>query len=378
MASPAPLLRPIRVALVGAACNAPHRIEPNGDWRAGDTYVIGGSGRVIARPWEAVSIRAGLEAAGVLLVKSFVDDVERAVAAAQQADVMIACGQTTSTESLDRHNLLLKEHDFLAALGTRITGLRIDEQRRRQEQPLNTSEVGFEHTRRPFIVLATAPGAILTTGWAEHADAIALLFLGGSQSGNAWADVLLGTLSPSGKLPLTLPIREEDTVLPCRTAGPCHYTEGLHIGWRALVDRPVAFPFGHGLSYAEFTYAWATSPPEHVDVAIEGPPREEVFPFAVALSNSGRHNGSEVMQVYLSYPSSAEEPRLVLRAFAHTGVLQPGQLTSTRFALTRRDLSAWQTHVGWQLVSGTYTLHIGASSRDVRLQCNVEVHPIDN
>ena len=109
--------RPLRVALVGSTCDASHVIKPSGSWQAGDSYVLGGSGRVLARPHEAVSVRQGLEARGVSMVVNASEDVEAAVHAARQADVVVACAYSTASEAIDRPHLKLKQHDFLVRLG---------------------------------------------------------------------------------------------------------------------------------------------------------------------------------------------------------------------------------------------------------------------
>ena len=88
---------------------------------------------------------------------------------------------------------------------------------------------------------------------------MAAMFLGGQESGHAWAAVLLGDVSPSGKLPVTFPLREEDTIPPCE-ADHCAYSEGLHVGWRGLHGKEVAYPFGHGLSYTTFALSWRKLP----------------------------------------------------------------------------------------------------------------------
>ena len=127
-----PLAPGVTVALLGSACVATNAVNQD-DWTAGNYYTVGGSGRVIG-PY-AVSVREGLEARGVRLVVEERDDVEAAKRAMQGADVVVACGGATSTESRDRPSLKLDQHDFLLALAKSMP------------QAL------------PLIILAMAPGA---------------------------------------------------------------------------------------------------------------------------------------------------------------------------------------------------------------------------
>ena len=77
-----------------------------------------------------------------------------------------------------------------------------------------------------------------------------------SSTGDAWADVLTGDMSPSGKLPVTFPLASNQGVQPCTGSADCVYSEKLLVGWRAFEEAgaEVAFPFGHGLSYGSFEY----------------------------------------------------------------------------------------------------------------------------
>ena len=83
------------------------------------------------------------------------------------------------------------------------------------------------------------------------------------------------------------------------------------------------------------------------------------------VRNEGGLPGAEVCQVYLAYPEHAGEPPLVLRGFAKTALLPPGAHADLAFALTPRDMSIWAN--GWAVSRGDFTVHVGASSRDLRL-----------
>ena len=355
-----PLRRGAAVALLGSACAAAHFDHVPDDWTAGDYYVVGGSGRVVG-PY-AVSVAAGLRARGVDARVEPSDDVEVALAAARAADVAIVCGGATTTESRDRSSLRLDQHELITSLAARLAADRAAD----------------AASAPPLVVLTLAPGAVVAP-WAADASAVANMFMGGQEAGHAWADVLLGDVSPSGKLPVTFPLSEEGTVPPCSDKH-CSYDERLLVGWRGLHGVDVAFPFGHGLSYTSFAYAWDV-PPAMV-AADDGGDGE--MRLSLNVSNTGGVAGAEVAQIYVAYPAAAGEPALVLRAYAKTAVLPPGATERLSFSLSRRDLSTWNEHGGsddadgsplgdWQLAVGQFTVHAGASSRDLRLQHAIDV-----
>jgi len=323
------------VALVGSACDA-YRTLTN----APDYYAVGGSGRVVSP--RSVSIADALALRGVRVRPSFSDSLPAALDAAVGADVVVACGGAATKEETDRASLRLDQHDFLVSLGKALEA--------------------------PLVVLAVSPGALVVEPWVGRARAVLALFLGGQETGHAFADVLLGNVNPAARLPVTLPRREEDTVPPCLEA-ECRYEEGLDAGWRGLVGKAVSFPFGHGLSYTLWSYSWDTPPAPSTDGALE---------MAVRIGNVGARAGAEVVQLYLHYPESSGEarmPPLLLRAFHKTGALAPGQAEVVRFALSPRDMSYWKSGRGWTLVHGVFTLHVGASSRDLRLTASFKHEP---
>lgn len=351
-----------RIALVGSACSVARHIAVGGDWKTGSYYVVGGSGRVIAPDAEIVTVRKALaEIAGIDVVVSATDGVAAALHAARDASVIIACAGATASESVDRPHLGLDQDWFLRDFAFRLRG-------ERQNQSL--------------VVLVNAPGPFLTAGWSEHADALAVMFLGGAQAGHAWADVLTGAVNPSGRLPVTLPLEETDVTAPCTTS-QCIHTEDLRVGWRALVNQSVAYGFGHGLSFSTFHYEFADTPlaaasatlPLVVDSKTIDDDEDAVLQLRVRIRNDGGLAGREVVQLYLAFPKGAGEPPLVMRGFQPTATLAPGESTTIEMALLRRDLSVWNEgstddpdqRKGWRTALGSYQVHVGASSRDLRL-----------
>ena len=344
-----PLHKGVKVALVGSACSADF-VEPWQAWNAGDYYSIGGSGRVIAHESDRWDVERGLQDAkqsGEIseLIVYRGDDVDDALEVASDADVMIACGGSSTTEGTDRDTLELAEHDFLVSLA---------------------SKVAMDVRLPRLVVVALAPGSIVTRGWSEAANSVLLLFLSGQATGLAAADLLLGRVNPSGKLPVTLPLHEDDMLEPC-WADTCKYDENLSVGWKGLIGRDVSYAFGHGLSYTQFRYAWENDQPTRV-VASPGGELPSLT-LRIIVTNVGNTSGSECAQLYLAYPATSGEPPLVLRGFEKTAVLQPGKADVLSFDLFARDLSVWDVRAGsWKRAPGTFKAHVGASSRDLRLE----------
>ena len=348
-----PISRAAKVALVGGACSADHVIEAEGDWRWGDYYVIGGSGRVVTS--RATSIRAALAARGVQLVVSETDALDPALAAAQGADVVVACGGATATESIDRNTLALDQDDFLIQLADALRG-----------------------HGAPLVVAAMAPGAILAP-WAQKASAAVLMFLAGQATGEAWADVLLGDVSPSGKLPVTIPASEADVQQPCHSP-TCEYSDRLNVGWKRLISKPVVYPFGHGLSYSRFVYSWAAGgQPAFVETPAASGVRGRLS-LTATIANVGGVAAREVAQLYVAFPAASGEPLLNLRGFEKTPLLQPGMSHTFALTLHDRDLAVWDESVagsggggGWRRVAGEFEISLGSSSRDLRLSAPLTV-----
>jgi len=331
-----------RVAVLGNAClQKPDPEAMVGDFMKGDYYVVGGSGRVLSP--HTVSVFDGLQGRGLRLSAGISENLEAAATAMRDADVAVLCGGATSSEAIDRTSLRLDNEVFL----TKALHL------------ANTLGV-------PAVVLALVPGAIVAP-WRHSAHGVLAMFLSGQETGNAAADVLMGSVTPSGKLPVTFPEKEQDALWPCQASWPwaaakCSYTERLRGGWHVYDGKPVAFPFGFGLSYTEFEYSivqdWSA------------PARgSDVRQLTISVRNVGSVAGAEVAQLYLSFPhEEAEEPDMLLRGFQKTPVLLPGEAHEMILTLTRRDLSVWDAKLhAWRQPMGHFATLVGASSRDLRL-----------
>jgi len=207
------------------------------------------------------------------------------------------------------------------------------------------------------VVVAVTPGALLTP-WRESVSAILTPFMPGQEYGNAITDVLFGGVNPGGKLPITFPTKENETELaPAQWPGEngiSVYSEKLEVGYRWYDVHGVApaYPFGHGLSYTHFEYS---------ELVISG------RTVSCKVSNAGSMDGSEAVQLYLSFPASAKEPPKQLKGLQKLRLLA-GQSTTARFDLNDRSFSIWsiETHK-WSVVAGQFGVMLGSSSRDIRL-----------
>ncbi|MHA7274833.1 glycoside hydrolase family 3 C-terminal domain-containing protein [Arthrobacter sp. TMT4-20] len=220
---------------------------------------------------------------------------------------------------------------------------------------------------RTVVVLAHGGVLQLSTGVTE-APAVVDGALLGQAAGGAIADVLFGRVNPSGRLAETVPLRIEDVpsypYFPGRQ-GKVRYAEGLFVGYRWYDTRKMAvsFPFGHGLSYTTFEYSDLVVEEDRGNLSVR-----------VRITNTGDRAGREVSQVYLSLPHSAvERAALELKGFGDT-TLEPGGSDVVTVSISRDSLTYWDGRVeDWLLESGDYGVHVGASSRDIRLSASVPV-----
>jgi beta-glucosidase len=214
-------------------------------------------------------------------------------------------------------------------------------------------------------VVVVNSGMPVLMPWAAEVAAVIQVWFPGQAFGEALADVLTGEQEPGGRLPVSVPRAEADspvlTALP--VAGELSYAEGLLVGYRGY-DRTGSephFSFGHGLGYTDWTYESFT-PTEGSIVAGHD------LPLTVTIRNSGGRAGREVVQVYLeAMDDDPSRPLRVLAAFASVSGA-PGERVEVRLTVPARSFARFdEAQRGWAWQPGTYALHVGRSSRDLRL-----------
>jgi beta-glucosidase len=179
------------------------------------------------------------------------------------------------------------------------------------------------------VVVLMGGGAILCEAWRQHVPGLLQLWYPGQEGGAALAEVLLGRVSPSGRMPYAVPTDPDH--LPPFDPWARRVTYDLWHGYRRLahLGQAAAFPFGFGLSYSTFTHS------EPMAQWLRG-----ALQLSVTVANTGPMAAAEVVQVYAEPPGQAEErPRRSLVGFRRLS-LQPGQSERVAIQIPLRCL-AW-------------------------------------
>ncbi len=239
-----------------------------------------------------------------------------------------------------------------------------------------------------LVTVVVAGGPLELEAVRDVSKALLISWFNGSEGGTALADVLMGKVSPSGKLPFTFPIKLEDSPAYATGSYPqqlkerdqqgdifvglvnrekndrnqeliAPYAEELLAGYRWFTTKqlPVAYPFGYGLSYATFEYSNLTAKSNAEGIRVE-----------FDLKNHSSFDAEEVAQVYVSRKHSAlERPALELKGFQRVA-LGKGEQKRVSILLRRNDMKDWNAAIeNWQLEAGEVEVLVGSSSADLRL-----------
>ncbi len=211
---------------------------------------------------------------------------------------------------------------------------------------------------KPIIAVITAGSDVDVAAIEPYADAIVLAWYPGQQGGNAFADLIFGEVSPSGHLPLTFYRSENDL--------PKYDSYAMKGRTYRYYDGAVQYPFGFGLSYTTFDYSWKNQPQKQYSA-------NDVITFSVAIKNTGKMDGDEVIQAYIQYPNLDRMPLKELKGFTRISVKQNGeQITTIKIPVS--ELQKWDLQKNrFRLYQGNYKLLVGSDSATPKLDASFTV-----
>jgi len=216
----------------------------------------------------------------------------------------------------------------------------------------------------PHTIVVLETGTAVTMPWLDKVSGVVEAWFAGSAGHKALANVLIGDVNPSGKLPLSFPKTENDLphpVIPTLQKGQeatyaVHYDEGPRIGykWYETENKKPLFPFGFGLSYTTYAYSGLT-----VDSAAKT--------VSFAVKNTGQRAGTEIAEVYAKPPKGSDEPYKRLVGWKRI-TLAPGESQTVSVTIDPRPLQTFdEASNRWNLAPGDYSVLVGGSSDNVPL-----------
>jgi beta-glucosidase len=214
-------------------------------------------------------------------------------------------------------------------------------------------------TGKPTVVILFN-GRPLCINWvAKKIPAIVESWFLGDAGGLAIADVLLGKVNPSGKLPMTFP----------RSVGqvPFYYNHkptSRHV--YVDEDTSALYPFGHGLSYTTFQYSG-------LNINRKTSPLNGSVNVSISIKNTGKVEGTEVVQLYLrDVIASVTTPVKSLKGFKRIS-LKPGESGIVQFKIDNKELMLWNRKMKQVVEPGEFKVMIGSSSEDIRMSSSFYV-----
>ena len=300
-------------------------------------------------------------------------------AAIEGSDVAIISLGRKSGEAADR-----SEADFYLKEG--------------EAQLIKAVSEAYHAKGKKVVVLLDICSPIDVASWQDLVDAVVCTWQGGQESGFSVADVLSGKVNPSGKLPMTFQIKYGDAYadkffpanVDDKTLGAMfmwgynkdkapkdrqpqanidftNYEEDIYVGYRYFdsFGKPVAYPFGFGLSYTTFGY-------DNLTCTVDG----DLVTVKVDVKNTGKCAGRNVVELFVAAPNSKKlnKPEKELRNYAKTRLLQPGQTETVTMTVKAEDLASFNEKASaWKTDAGIYTFMICSSASDVEAQTTAKV-----
>lgn len=228
-----------------------------------------------------------------------------------------------------------------------------------------------ENPKTVIVLINGSPVAM--DDWLDNVPSVVEAWYSGMEGGHVIADILFGDVNPSGKLPTTFPKKLSDS--PAHVSkktfpgdDKVFYNEGIFIGYRHFDTKKIEplFPFGYGLSYTTFTY-------ENLKVSKDTVLGDESFTVSCDIINSGDRAGAEIVQLYIQdIECSVERPIKELKGFKKI-FLNPGEKGTVSVKLDKTALSFYAEKSNcWKAEKGNFNILVGSSSRDIRLQGEIE------
>lgn len=279
--------------------------------------------------------------------------IDEAVSAAKNADIVIFVGGLNKSAGQDCE----------------------DSDREGLELPYNQDKVieALSRANKNLIVVNISGNAVAMP-WVEKVPAILQGWYLGSETGNALANVLFGKVNPSGKLPISFPVRLEDVAVHADGGNylgvkrededirDAEYSEGIFMGYRHhdIHNIKPLFPFGHGLSYTDFRYGKA-------QISAPVMNEEDKVEVRIPITNIGQRAGSETVQLYISdIKSSVPRPVKELKGFEKIN-LAPGESREVVFTIDKDMLGYFDADKHeWVAEPGKFAALVGASAGDIR------------
>jgi beta-glucosidase len=354
-----PLKKSGTIALVGPLADASNQMS--GTWS------------VAARHNESISLLQGLQNAVGNQAK-----VIYAKGSNLDADAILEAKATLFGKTLNRDPRpadVIREEAVRIARNADVIVAAVGESAEMSGESSSRTDIGIPETQRDLlkallktgkpVVLVLFTGRPLTIKWeSENIPAILNVWFGGSEAGDAIADVLFGDVNPSGKLSTTFPQHVGQVPMyyahknTGRPLSEGKWFSKFRLNYLDVSNDPV-YPFGYGLSYTTFSY----SDPMLDKTSIT---QDESITVSVEVTNTGNRDGAEVVQLYIrDLVGSVTRPVKELKAFKKI-TLKAGEKQTVTFALTRNDLSFYNSDLNFVAEPGDFEVFVGGDSQNVK------------